>query len=134
MERGADLIEESIGFGVTAMRAFVEVDHTVGMKCLEAGLALKERFKDRCYIQICVFAQDPIFTHDDGGLAIRAMLEEAVQRLGVEGRFSSRDRKSFPNERKPWAVHRMWKGDRQSIEDNFLGTRRITFTGPCQQR
>jgi len=70
------------------MRAFVEVDKTVGMKCLDAGLALKEQFKDRCYVQICVFAQDPIFNYDDGGRAMRAMLEEAVQRSGVEGMLS----------------------------------------------
>jgi len=88
MERGGELIEESIRFGVTSMRAFVEVDSTVGMKCLDAGLALKEQFKDRCYVQICVFAQDPIFTHNDGGLVMRAILEEAVQKPGVEGRFS----------------------------------------------
>lgn len=44
------------------MRAFVEVDLTVEMKCLEAGLVLKDEFRERCHIQICAFAQDPLFS------------------------------------------------------------------------
>jgi len=84
VERGRALIEESIGFGVTHMRAFVEVDQGVGLKCLDAGLALKEEFEDQCYVQICVFAQDPIFSYDDDGEAMKELLEEAVQKEGVE--------------------------------------------------
>lgn len=86
MERGQALIEESISFGVTVMRAFVEVDLTVGMKCLDAGLALKEQFRDRCHVQICVFAQNPVFVYEDGGVAMRALLESAIKRPGVEGK------------------------------------------------
>lgn len=66
------------------MRAFVEVDATVGLKCLDAGLALKEEFQERCHIQICVFAQDPIFSYEDHGDAMIALLEAAVARPGVE--------------------------------------------------
>lgn len=84
MERGRALIEESINFGVTHLRAFVEVDLTVGRKCLEAGLALKKAFKDRCYIQICVFAQDPIFSYRDKGKAMKKMLDVAANTRGVE--------------------------------------------------
>jgi hypothetical protein len=84
IERGRALIEESVRFGVTHMRAFVEVDQVVGLKCLEAGLALKNEFNGRCYVQICVFAQDPIFSYDDGGEAMRCLLEEAASRPGVE--------------------------------------------------
>jgi cytosine/adenosine deaminase-related metal-dependent hydrolase len=84
LERGRALIEESIGFGVTHMRAFVEVDLGVGMKCLDAGLRLKDDFKDRCFVQICVFAQDPIISYDDEGFAMKSLLEEAVARPGVE--------------------------------------------------
>jgi hypothetical protein len=71
------------------MRAFVEVDQGVGMKCLEAGLALKEEFLGRCYVQICVFAQDPIFSYDDGGEAMMRLLETAVGKPGVEGMCES---------------------------------------------
>ena len=84
MERGRALIEESIGFGVTHMRAFVEVDQGVGLKCLEAGLILKREFQDRCHVQICAFAQDPIFSYEDGGDAMKRLLEKAVQKPGVE--------------------------------------------------
>lgn len=81
------MIEESVHFGVTNMRAFVEVDQGVGMKCLDAGLALKEEFKKRCHVQLCVFAQDPIFSYEDGGDAMRRLLEEAIRRKGVEGKL-----------------------------------------------
>ncbi|TVY38671.1 Cytosine deaminase [Lachnellula occidentalis] len=84
MERGRALIAESIGFGVTHMRAFVEVDQGVGLKCLEAGLRLKDEFKDRCFVQICVFAQDPIFSYEDKGQVMKALLEKAVGREGVD--------------------------------------------------
>jgi cytosine/adenosine deaminase-related metal-dependent hydrolase len=50
MRRGGQLIEESTRHGVTAMRAFVEVDGVVGLKCLEAGLKLKENYKESCNI------------------------------------------------------------------------------------
>jgi cytosine/adenosine deaminase-related metal-dependent hydrolase len=83
-ERGRALIEESISFGVTHMRAFVEVDQGVGLKCLEAGLLLREEFMDRCYVSICVFAQDPIFSYEDGGEAMIRLLKEAVGKPGVE--------------------------------------------------
>jgi hypothetical protein len=66
------------------MRAFVEVDPVVGLKCLEAGLALKEEFLGRCYVQLCVFAQDPVFSYRDGGKEMRRLLEVAVGKPGVE--------------------------------------------------
>jgi hypothetical protein len=66
------------------MRAFVEVDPVVGLKCLEAGLALKEEFLGRCYVQLCVFAQDPVFSYGDGGKEMRRLLEVAVGKPGVE--------------------------------------------------
>ncbi|CZT09419.1 hypothetical protein WAI453_003252 [Rhynchosporium graminicola] len=83
MERGRALIEESINFGVTHLRAFVEVDLTVKYLCLEAGLALKKEFKQRCHIQICVFAQDPIVSYRDKGKAMKKLLDVAVNRPGV---------------------------------------------------
>lgn len=84
IERGRALIEESIAFGVTHMRAFVEVDLTVQMKCLDAGLALKEMYTDRMYIQICVFAQDPIVSYRDKGERMMKLLDVAASRHGVD--------------------------------------------------
>jgi hypothetical protein len=75
--RGAQLIAESVQAGVTSMRAFVEVDHAVGTKCVEVAVALKKRFEKDCFVQICAFAQDPIFSgeHDYQN---RSLMEKAL--------------------------------------------------------
>ena len=79
--RGAQLIAESVQAGVTSMRAFVEIDHAVGLRCLEAAVALKKRFEKDCFVQICAFAQDPIFSGEHG-YANRALLEKALAEHG----------------------------------------------------
>lgn len=84
LRRGRQLIEESIHHGVTAMRAFVEVDGGVQFKCLDAGLELKHEFEDRCEIQICAFAQLPLFSGDDGGEEVRKLMTAAAQQDGVD--------------------------------------------------
>lgn len=84
LRRGRQLIEESIRFGVTSMRAFVEVDAQVDLKCLGAGLKLRKEFENKCEIQICAFAQLPLFSGDDSGLKIRQLMEEAVRLEGVD--------------------------------------------------
>ena len=76
--RGSQLIEESIQHGVTAMRAFVEVDGIVQLKCLDAGLELREKFKGRCDVQICAFAQLPLFSGEDNGAEVRKLMEVAA--------------------------------------------------------
>ncbi|GAO52731.1 Metallo-dependent hydrolase [Saitoella complicata NRRL Y-17804] len=62
LQRGHRLVKESIAHGVLTLRAHVEVDTTVGLICLEAGVELKRFYTDVCDIQIAVFAQDPIFS------------------------------------------------------------------------
>jgi len=84
LRRGRRLIEESVAYGVTAMRAFVEVDGDVDMKCLDAGLKLKEEFKARCHVQICAFAQLPLFSGSDGGEKVRQLMQQAAKRRGVD--------------------------------------------------
>ncbi|KAI4257279.1 MAG: hypothetical protein LQ352_001691 [Teloschistes flavicans] len=81
--RGRWLIEESMEAGVTCMRAFVEVDTTVRFKCLDAALTLKEEYRDACEIQICAFAQDPLFSGENA-LVNRNLIEWALQRDGVD--------------------------------------------------
>ncbi|KAJ5367512.1 hypothetical protein N7541_001453 [Penicillium brevicompactum] len=66
LKRGEWLLAESVASGVTSMRAFVEVDHTVNLTCLEAAIELKEKWAQSCHIQIACFAQDPIFSSDHG--------------------------------------------------------------------
>ncbi|PCH40093.1 Metallo-dependent hydrolase, partial [Wolfiporia cocos MD-104 SS10] len=84
--RGRRLIVESVECGVTVMRAHVEVDTTVHYNCLKVALRLKREFEDICYVQIAVFAQDPLFAD---ALATEpsenfALLHGAAQREGVE--------------------------------------------------
>jgi len=66
------------------MRAFVEVDKVVGMECLEVGLKLKEEFRNRCHVQICAFAQDAIFSDDDGGKEMCNLMSIAALYPGVD--------------------------------------------------
>lgn len=84
MRRGRWLITESVAAGVTCMRAFVEVDMIVRFKCLDAGLKLKEEFKDCCEVQLCVFAQEPVLSKGNNYPDGAALLEEALRREGVD--------------------------------------------------
>jgi len=86
LRRGRRLIEESVEAGVTCMRAFIEVDETARMQSLEAGIKLKEEFKDRCFIQICAFAQLAVYDnsigHERRKLIEEAIMNDAVQVIG----------------------------------------------------
>ena len=83
LRRGRRLIEESVQAGVTCMRAFIEVDEIAQLESLNAGLKLKEEFKDRCFIQICAFAQLAVFD-DSVGSERRELIEEAIMNDAVE--------------------------------------------------
>ncbi|PYH88224.1 Metallo-dependent hydrolase [Aspergillus ellipticus CBS 707.79] len=83
LRRGEWLLAGSVSAGVTAMRAFVEVDQTVNLTCLEAGITLKKGWKDACAVQIVSFAQDPIFSGEYGE-GNRQLMEEAVRRPQVD--------------------------------------------------
>jgi len=86
LRRGTRLIEESIKVGVTSMRAFVEVDSEVQFKCLDAGIQLKKEYfqSGRMEIQICAFAQVPLFTGSDHGVAARKLMTQAAERPEVD--------------------------------------------------
>ncbi|KAJ5558775.1 Phytanoyl-CoA dioxygenase [Penicillium sp. DV-2018c] len=66
LKRGEWLLSESVAAGVTAMRAFVEVDNPVQTVCLDTAVTLQKQWKDICDIQIVAFAQEPIFSGDHG--------------------------------------------------------------------
>lgn len=104
LRRGTRLIEESIQHGVTAMRAFVEVDSVVDLKCLHAGLKLKDIFQDRCEVQICAFAQLPLFSGQDQGAKVRELMStaasyEKVDVLGSTPYVEDNENKSKENVR-----------------------------------
>lgn len=63
------------------MRGFVEVDHTVGLKCVDIAAKLKVQWKDACEIQIVCFAQDPIFSTKYGEENM-TLMEEALEKYG----------------------------------------------------
>ncbi|KAF5265307.1 hypothetical protein BFJ66_g9416 [Fusarium oxysporum f. sp. cepae] len=79
--RGSQLIATSYKQGVTFMRAFVEVDSVTELKTLEVGIRLRKEFEDFLEVQICAFAQDPIFSTEKGE-ANRAMFVKALDQLG----------------------------------------------------
>ncbi|KAM0079626.1 hypothetical protein ACKRZS_008237 [Fusarium odoratissimum] len=79
--RGSQLIATSYKQGVTFMRAFVEVDSVTELETLEVGIRLRKEFEDFLEVQICAFAQDPIFSTEKGE-ANRAMFAKALDQLG----------------------------------------------------
>ncbi|GIZ42764.1 hypothetical protein CKM354_000602100 [Cercospora kikuchii] len=88
LERGQRLVDESVAAGVTHMRAFVEVDAGVHLKCLDAGIQLQQRAAEDavCNIQICAFAQLPLFSPsagDEEGAVIRDLMRQAAASPGV---------------------------------------------------
>ncbi|KIW12583.1 hypothetical protein PV08_09861 [Exophiala spinifera] len=77
--RGAQLLGTSLTQGVTACRAFVELDHVTQTLCLEAAISLQASFAGKVAVQICAFAQDPIFSTDHGD-ENRRILDAALDR------------------------------------------------------
>ncbi|KAJ7600510.1 hypothetical protein C8J56DRAFT_910446, partial [Mycena floridula] len=89
LDRGRRLIRESLQYGVTSMRAHVEVDSLVGQTCLDMACDLKDEFRDSCYIQIAVFAQEPLFCDAEDSepgenyqFLVEAMSRPEVEALG----------------------------------------------------
>ena len=84
IRRGSQLIVESIQAGVTSMRAFVEVDRVTKLKCVKAGVELKKKYESQCHVQLCVFAQDPIFDEDKDGPENRQWVEKALNEYAAQ--------------------------------------------------
>ncbi len=82
-QRGAQLLAAGYAHGVTAVRAFVEVDSSgEGPTALAAAVRLKQLFAGRVAVQLCAFAQEPLFSSAGldviEGLANRAALLHAL--------------------------------------------------------
>ncbi|KIJ51873.1 hypothetical protein M422DRAFT_58789 [Sphaerobolus stellatus SS14] len=82
-ERGRKLILESVKYGVTAIRAHVEVDRIVGFKCVEVGLKLREDFSHICDVGLSVFAQDPVFYTTGEETENLRLLKQAASLPGI---------------------------------------------------
>ena len=83
LKRGDQLLADSSRAGVTHARAFVELDARVGDLCLRAGLRLKSRWQQHLAVQLCAFAQDPVFSGESAG-ATRTLVEAAARDEGIE--------------------------------------------------
>ncbi|KAK8084567.1 hypothetical protein PG997_005838 [Apiospora hydei] len=79
--RGSQLLATSHQQGVTSMRAFVELDHVTGTLPLQAAIRLKQDFSHLVHVQICAFAQDPVFSTEHGEKN-RSTIETALRDLG----------------------------------------------------
>jgi cytosine/adenosine deaminase-related metal-dependent hydrolase len=64
--RGSQLLATSYRQGVASLRAFVELDHVTGTLALTTAIRLKRDFSHLLEVQICAFAQDPIFSTEHG--------------------------------------------------------------------
>jgi cytosine deaminase len=74
--RARAVLDMAVRHGTTAMRSHVEVDPIVGLKGLEALLALKVEYAAALDLQLCAFAQEGILQTP----GTEALLEEALRR------------------------------------------------------
>ncbi|EKJ68341.1 hypothetical protein FPSE_11349 [Fusarium pseudograminearum CS3096] len=79
--RGSQLLATSYAQGVTCVRGFVEIDHVTQLEPLKTAIQLKREFKGFLELQICAFAQDPIFSTEHGD-ENRAILTNALEEFG----------------------------------------------------
>lgn len=64
------------------MRAFVEVDLVTQFKTLEAAIRLKREFAHLVTVQICVFAQGPLFSGTIGLCNLKVLSRALAQYAG----------------------------------------------------
>lgn len=112
--RGSQLLAASYAHGVTMMRVFVEVDHVVKLAGLEAAVRLKRDFEHILRVQICAFAQDPLFSTEHGPANLQCMQQAlntysgVVEVLGttpyVEKRWGGAMRDANQRKNIEWAV------------------------------
>ena len=79
--RGSQLLATSYQQGVTSMRAFVELDHITGTLPLQSAIRLQQDFSHLVQMQICAFAQDPVFSTGHGE-ENRSTIEKALHEFG----------------------------------------------------
>ncbi|GAB4369961.1 MAG: amidohydrolase family protein [Elainellaceae cyanobacterium] len=73
-QRARRVIEQAIGFGITAMRSHVEVDQTIGLTGMQALVPLRQEYEWGITLQLAVFAQEGI-TNQPG---LEPLLREAM--------------------------------------------------------
>ncbi|MDR3373877.1 MAG: amidohydrolase family protein [Ancalomicrobiaceae bacterium] len=90
-ERGGRLIEQLVAYGTVALRSHVDIDSEVGLKGLEAVLALRERYRDLIDIETVAFPQSGILRDPgtagmlDAAMAAGADLVGGLDPAGIDG-------------------------------------------------
>ncbi len=79
--------ENMIRQGCKMTRTNIDVDNTVGMKCIEAALEVKEKYKDQIDIQICSQVLEGAMTPES-----QKTIEKAAEYVDLLGGLPSRDR------------------------------------------
>ena len=87
VERMSLSAENMINQNVKVCRTNIDVDNTVEMKCIEAALKVKDKYKDQIEIQICSQVLEGAM--DEGA---RKWIEKAAPMVDVLGGLPSRDR------------------------------------------
>ncbi|KAK2809300.1 hypothetical protein FQN50_003942 [Emmonsiellopsis sp. PD_5] len=87
LTRGRWVLTDSVRAGVTALRAFVEVDEIVGRMCLDVAVQLKREWRGRCAVQIVCFAQEAVFSgsHGGDGAGNRGLIERVLAENDNDG-------------------------------------------------
>lgn len=80
--RARRVVDAAVGHGTTAMRTFVEVDPRVGLRGLDALLALREACRSRIAIQICAFAQEGITNEPETLTLLTRAMEMGADLVG----------------------------------------------------
>jgi cytosine deaminase len=90
-ETGANLVKQVVATGTLHMRSHVDIDNQLGLRNLEAILAVRERFRDLVTIEIVAFPQGGILrspgTADllDEAIAQGADLLGGLDPIGIDG-------------------------------------------------
>jgi cytosine deaminase len=74
-QRAMAVLDRQIACGVTAVRAHVEVDDTLGLMAVRAVLKLREAYADRLALQAVVFPQEGIFQQR----TVRELMRDAME-------------------------------------------------------
>jgi cytosine deaminase len=80
--RASLVVDAAIGHGTTALRTFVEVDPRVGLRGLDALLALRDERRNQITIQICAFAQEGITNEPETLTLLTQAMERGADLVG----------------------------------------------------
>ena len=80
--RASLVVDAAVSHGTTALRTFVEVDPRVGLRGLDALLALRDDRRGQITIQICAFAQEGITNEPETFTLLTQAMELGADLVG----------------------------------------------------